>query len=65
MNDNFDRFFTARELSKYLNLPIATVWKYARTGAFPSYRLPGGRRFIRFDLEEVMEVLEKAGGQER
>ncbi|MCG2794583.1 MAG: helix-turn-helix domain-containing protein [Actinomycetia bacterium] len=53
-----EKLLTARELAEYLNVPVAWCWKVARDGTLPSVRLPGGRRFLRFDLEAVMAVLE-------
>ncbi len=52
---------TAAELAKFLNVPVAYVWKGAREGRLPHYRLPGGRKFIRFRKSEVMEVLRGTG----
>ena len=48
---------TAQELAEYLNVPVTSVWSLARRGDIPNFRLPGGRRLVRFDLDEVMTVL--------
>lgn len=60
------RLLTARELGEVLNVPVSTVWKWARSGQVPSVRLPGGRSFVRFDLSEVEAALrEPVAGQRR
>jgi len=48
---------TAKELAEYLNVPVTYIWSLARRGDIPNFRLPGGRRFVRFELDEVMSVL--------
>ncbi len=48
---------TSTELAQYLNVPVGWCWKAARAGQLPHVRLPGGRKFIRFDLVKVLEVL--------
>ena len=55
------RLLTAAELAQVLNVPVVTVWKWARAGQVPCVRLPGGRCFIRFDLSEVERALEGGG----
>ncbi len=55
------RLLTAAELAAVLNVPVATVWKWARVGQVPCIRLPGGRRGVRFELVEVERVLEGGG----
>ena len=50
---------TAQELAEYLNVPVSFVWNATRRGTLPHVRLPGGRRFIRFDLEEVLATLKE------
>jgi len=52
------RLLNAAELAAVLNVPVATCWKWARAGQVPSVRLPGGRRFVRFDLAAVEAALE-------
>lgn len=55
------RLLTARELAEILNVPVTTVWKWARVGQVPCLRLPGGRALVRFDLAAVERVLEGGG----
>lgn len=52
------RLLTAAELAAVLNVPVATCWKWARSAEVPCVRLPGGRRFVRFDLAAVEAALE-------
>ena len=52
---------TAQQLAEVLNVPVATIWKWARSAEVPSIRLPGGRRFVRFDLAAVEAALEGGG----
>ena len=63
--DTETRLLTAAELAEYLNVPVGWCWKAAREGELPSVRLPGGRRFVRFDLEDVMAALESNGEKDR
>jgi len=55
------RLLTARELAERLNLRVELVWALARSERIPSLRIPGGRHFLRFSLDEVERVL-KGGG---
>ena len=48
---------TARQLAERLNLPIESIWKLARDGRFPSYKVPGGRSLRRFSWPEIESVL--------
>lgn len=50
---------TPAELADYLNVSVSHVWTLAREGKLPHVRIPGGRKFIRFDLGEVLEVLQE------
>lgn len=56
------RLLTAAELAEVLNVPVATCWKWGRSGQLPHVRLPGGRAFIRFDLAAVERALGGGGG---
>jgi len=49
---------TAEELAMILKVPISWVWMTAREGRIPSYRL---RRYLRFDLQEVLDSLRENG----
>ena len=51
------RLLTPAELAHYLGISTSCVWSLARENKLPHVRIPGGRRFIRFDLEQVLEVL--------
>lgn len=51
------RLMTPAELAEYLNVPVGWCWKAAREGWLPHIRLPGGRKFIRFDKDAVVEAL--------
>lgn len=57
------RLLTAAELAQVLNVPTATVWSWARNGQVPSIRLPGGRKFVRFDLAAVERALQMEGSR--
>jgi len=52
--DSSGTLITAEEVSKILQLPLASVWRLARIGVFPSYR---AGRLLRFDLEEVKAAM--------
>jgi excisionase family DNA binding protein len=53
---------TLYEVAEYLHCDLATVYKLARQGKIPRFRLPGGNwRFLKSELDEWMA---KGGGQE-
>ena len=52
-----EKMLTALELSEFLSVPVSWVWKASREGLLPHLRLPGGRRFLRFNSAEVLEGL--------
>ena len=58
------RLITAGELAQVLAVPVSTVWKWGRSGEVPCIRLPGGRRFVRFDLAAVEAALRAGTGTE-
>lgn len=47
---------TAPELAKQLDVSESLIYRLARKGEIPSYRVGP---LIRFDLEEVLEALEQ------
>lgn len=51
-----ERYITAQELSKVLNVPITWVWARARQGKIPFLRVG---KYMRFDEAEVIEFLRK------
>jgi len=53
------RLLTPQELANYLGISTSCVWSLARENKLPHIRIPGGRRFIRFNLEQVLEALEE------
>ena len=48
------KYVTPEKLADTLDLPISSVWRLAREGMVPFYRIG---RLIRFDLDEVLESL--------
>lgn len=46
----------ATKLSQVLDLPRTSIWRYARQGTIPCYRL--GPRLLRFSTSEVLEAIE-------
>jgi len=54
-----ERLLTPQELANYLGISTSCVWSLARENKLPHIRIPGGRRFIRFNLEQVLEALEE------
>jgi excisionase family DNA binding protein len=56
-----DPLLSASELAEHLSLPVASVWKLARDGRIPVYRVPGGRSLCRFSWPEVAAVLHQGG----
>jgi len=52
---------TAAQLAERLNLPVASIYKLARDGRIPVYRVPGGRAICRFSWSEIVAVLHQGG----
>ena len=50
------RLVDAKELAEFLKVEANTIYRWARAGRIPSVR--NGARFIRFDLDAVLERLE-------
>ena len=59
-----ERLLTPAELGDYLHISTSCVWSLARENKLPHVRIPGGRRFIRFDLEQVLEALAPLSGEQ-
>jgi excisionase family DNA binding protein len=49
-----EKLLTAAELADLIGLPLQSVWRAARLGRIPSYRLG---QLWRFDLSEVLVAL--------
>lgn len=47
----------AETIAKRYNLPHYTIYRWARKGKIPSYRLP--KRIVRFNIADVDSVLAK------
>jgi len=54
-----DHLLTVKELSSFLGIHQATIYKMARSGSIPAYKCGGSWRF---DLDTVLKKLEVAGG---
>ncbi len=59
-----DSLITAEQLAELLGIPLQSVWRAARLGRIPSYKMGA---LWRFDLGEVLEALRQEAGtrQER
>ena len=55
-----ERLLTAADLATHLEVRVGMVYRMARSGRLPSYRV--GRR-LRFDLVEVRDALKAANGR--
>jgi len=55
-----ERLVTAADLATHLEVRVGMVYRMARSGRLPSYRI--GRR-LRFDLVEVRDALKAANGR--
>lgn len=55
-----ERLLTAADLATHLEVRVGMVYRMARSGRLPSYRI--GRR-LRFDLVEVHDALKSANGR--
>ena len=53
------QLMTAKELSEYLRLNPASIWRLTSEGKIPVIRL--GKRTLRYSLPDVMKVLENGG----
>ena len=49
---------TAKELSGVTGIPLQSIWRAARLGRIPAYRLG---HLYRFDLYEVLATLKERG----
>ena len=54
---NGERYLTAKQLAEILHVCVHTIRKYAKAGALPVRRLPGGG--MRFRWEDVEALLDK------
>ncbi len=54
-------FVTAKELSQYLKLSEATIYKLALTGQLPGFKIGDSWRF---DLNEILKLI-KGNSQKR
>ena len=52
---------TAREVAELLDLPVSTVYEFARRGILPCSRLGRAVRFVR---DEIEQTLQTSGGAE-
>lgn len=55
-SDNTERYLTANETIKLLQISLPTLNKYSKTGLIPSYRIG---RSVRYKLSEVQEIVDK------
>ena len=57
-NDKAAELLTPEELAERLKVPLSWVYEQSRQGNIPTHRLG---RYIRFDLQEVIESQKKNG----
>lgn len=55
VRDREDRLMTAKEVAQYLRLDEHTVYRMARRGEIPAYKVAGKWRFRRGALEQWLE----------
>jgi excisionase family DNA binding protein len=53
---------TAKDLTKYLKLSQATIYKLAVSGALPGFKIGDSWRF---DMNEIMQLFQKTESQKR
>jgi len=53
------QLMTAKELSGYLRLSAASIWRLTSEGKIPVIRL--GKRTLRYNFDDVMKALENHG----
>lgn len=56
---------TAREVAELLDLPVSTVYEFARRGILPCSRLGRAVRFVRDEIERTLQTGGGAGKHER
>ena len=52
---------TALEAARILCVSTGALYKMARLGTIPSYRVGAQRRAVRFDLQELRDALRSTG----
>ena len=52
-----DRLINAAKLSEILDVPVTRIWKCAREGCFPCFKLG---KVYRFDAEAVLKHLSRS-----
>jgi excisionase family DNA binding protein len=54
MSSDSEHLVSAEELSALLSIPLQSIWRAARLGRIPAYRLG---QLYRFDPAEVLEAM--------
>lgn len=47
------KFLTAKEVTEYLGISIATVWRWAKNGIIPFHKLGGKTYFVKDDIDKL------------
>jgi PTS system nitrogen regulatory IIA component len=55
-----DKLLTVTELSEYLRLNKVSIWKYAKEGKLPAFRIGRCWRFSKRLIDEVLQCSNKA-----
>jgi len=55
MSDKEEKLMTVKEVAEYLRLDEHTVYRMARKGEIPAYKVAGQWRFKKEHLEEWLE----------
>lgn len=50
-----DRLLTVQELSEYLRLTRVTIWKYAKEGKLPAFKIGRCWKFSKRIIDEVLQ----------
>jgi len=52
--DNMSEIMTPKEVAKYLKMSVLTVYKHAKQGTIPGFRIGNSWRFDKKKIDEVL-----------
>ena len=55
-----ERLLTVQELSDYLSLTTVTIWKYAKEGKLPAFKIGRCWRFSKRIIDEALQCSDAA-----
>jgi excisionase family DNA binding protein len=65
MPDSSDQAMTVRDVATYLNVDEKTVYRLAKRGGLPGFKVAGAWRFKRSDLDRWIDQQKKAAVSKR